>query len=176
MTIRTTTVEYPLGTFHLAVRGEGRDERVVAVSFDVDHFERLAERVRARFPDEPWEEGGSAAADALRRYVDGDLAALDDVAVDTAGTPFQERVWAALRSIPVGSTWSYADLAAAVGSPGAVRAVGSANGANPVSIVVPCHRVVRSDGSLGGYGGGLDRKSWLLEHEGVIGRLPLDRS
>lgn len=176
MTIRTTTVQYPLGSFHVAVRGPGRDERVVAVSFDADHFDRLAERVRARYPDEPWAQGDSAAADALRRYVDGDLAALDDVAVDTAGTPFQERVWAALRSIPVGSTWSYADLAAAVGSPGAVRAVGSANGANPVSIVVPCHRVVRSDGSLGGYGGGLDRKSWLLEHEGVIGGLPLEGS
>ncbi len=176
MTIRTVTIDCPLGAVRLAVRGDGDDERLVALAFDAEHFDRLAERVRARFPDEPWEEGDSGAADALRRYVDGDLGALDDVAVDTAGTPFQERVWAALRSIPVGSTWSYAELAAAVGSPGAVRAVGSANGANPVSLVVPCHRVVRSDGSLGGYGGGLDRKSWLLEHEGVIARLPLRRS
>lgn len=177
MTIRTTTVECPLGAVRLAVRGDGDGdgERVLALAFD-DHFDRLAERVRARFPGEEWIEGDSEAAAAVRRYLAGDVAALDDLAVDTVGTPFQERVWKALRSIPVGDTWSYAELAAAVGSPGAVRAVGSANGANPVSLIVPCHRVVRSDGSLGGYGGGLDRKSWLLEHEGAIGTLRLIRS
>jgi len=85
--------------------------------------------------------------------------------VDPGGTPFQRAVWAALRRIPPGTTCSYTDLARAVGAPTAVRAVGTANGANPVAVVIPCHRVVRSDGSLGGYGGGLDRKRWLLEHE-----------
>jgi methylated-DNA-[protein]-cysteine S-methyltransferase len=83
------------------------------------------------------------------------------------GTPFQRRVWEELRRIPFGATWSYAELARRIGRPGASRAVGSANGRNPVAIVVPCHRVIASDGTLGGYGGGLDRKEWLLQHETV---------
>jgi methylated-DNA-[protein]-cysteine S-methyltransferase len=78
------------------------------------------------------------------------------------GTPFQRRVWEELRRIPFGATWSYAELARRIGRPGASRAVGSANGRNPFAIVVPCHRVIASDGTLGGYGGGLDRKEWLL--------------
>ena len=85
--------------------------------------------------------------------------------IDVRGTAFQEKVWAELRKIPLGQTRSYADIAAAVGSPGAVRAVGTANGSNPVSVLVPCHRVIRSDGSLGGYGGGLPNKVKLLEAE-----------
>jgi methylated-DNA-[protein]-cysteine S-methyltransferase len=101
----------------------------------------------------------------LVAYFAGDLRALDAVPVDTAGTPFQRAVWAALRRIPAGTTWSYADVARAVGAPAAVRAVGAANGANPVAIVIPCHRVVRTGGALGGYGGGLERKRWLLAHE-----------
>jgi len=85
------------------------------------------------------------------------------------GTPFQRQVWAGLRTIPYGETWSYGELAAAIGRPGASRAVGLANGRNPVSVVVPCHRVVGSGGSLTGYGGGLERKKWLLDLE--AGRL-----
>jgi methylated-DNA-[protein]-cysteine S-methyltransferase len=88
-----------------------------------------------------------------------------DVAVSVRGTDFQRRVWAALREIPYGATWSYGDLAEHIGSPTAVRAVGLANGKNPVSIVVPCHRVVGANGSLTGYGGGLERKQHLLELE-----------
>jgi methylated-DNA-[protein]-cysteine S-methyltransferase len=82
-----------------------------------------------------------------------------------AGTPFQRRVWDELQRIPFGATCSYAELARRIGRPGASRAVGSANGRNPIAIVVPCHRVIASDGTLGGYGGGLDRKEWLLQHE-----------
>src|SRR5712692_7929597 len=111
---------------------------------------------------------GTGAQEARRRleaYLAGDLEALDAITVDPAGTKFQARVWAALRRIPPGRTISYAELAVAVGSPSAVRAVGTANGQNPVPVVIPCHRVVRSDGTLGGYGGGLDRKRWLLDHE-----------
>jgi len=105
----------------------------------------------------------------LRAYFAGDVHALDDVRVRfDRGTPFQREVWAALRTIPVGETISYAELARRVGRPSAFRAVGSANGQNPAAIVVPCHRVIASDGTLGGYGGGLDRKRWLLEHEGVL--------
>lgn len=88
-----------------------------------------------------------------------------DVSLRVAGTPFQQAVWAALRTIPYGESWSYGRLAAAVGRPRAARAVGLANGRNPVSIVVPCHRVVGSTGSLTGYGGGLERKKWLLDLE-----------
>lgn len=88
-----------------------------------------------------------------------------DVPLHPAGTPFQQRVWGALRTIPYGETWSYGNLAAEIGQPTASRAVGLANGRNPVGIVVPCHRVVGSSGSLTGYGGGLERKKWLLDHE-----------
>ena len=85
-----------------------------------------------------------------------------------AGTPFQRKVWQGLCAIPYGETMSYAELARRIGHPGASRAVGSANGRNPISIVVPCHRVIAADGTLGGYGGGLDRKEWLLQHEMTV--------
>lgn len=167
MTTTTTTItsdriETPAGPLRIAVRGG----TVVACGFE-DHWPGLRARVAARFVDDDWAEGPSPASGAVARYVAGDLAAIDDLDVDTGGTPFQQRVWAALRTIPVGETWSYAELALAVGNAGAMRAVGSANGANPVSVVVPCHRVVRADGALGGYGGGLTRKAWLLAHEGA---------
>ena len=101
----------------------------------------------------------------LRAYFNGDMHAIDDVVVDTGGTPYQERVWAALRDIPHGQTWSYGQLATHVGGGTIARAVGHANSLNPVAIVVPCHRVIGANTSLTGYGGGLERKQWLLEHE-----------
>ncbi len=101
----------------------------------------------------------------LERYFAGDIAAIDTIPVRFSGTPFQVKVWSALRTIPAGTTLSYGALAARIGMPTAVRAVGLANGSNPVGVVVPCHRVIGSDGSLTGYGGGLARKRWLLEHE-----------
>ena len=113
---------------------------------------------------------GGAARPVLARleaYFAGDLASIDGIPVESAGTPFQRRVWRALRKVPAGQTWTYARLAARIGHPAAVRAVGAANGLNPVSIAVPCHRLVGSDGSLTGYGGGLHRKAWLLRHEGA---------
>jgi methylated-DNA-[protein]-cysteine S-methyltransferase len=106
---------------------------------------------------------------AVSSYFDGDLKAIDNLPVQTAGTPFQSEVWRALRGIPCGSTVSYAELARRIGRPAAVRAVGLANGSNPVGIVVPCHRVIGADGSLTGYGGGIERKRWLLSHERVAG-------
>ena len=115
----------------------------------------------------PDAKGGQAGL-ALRRYLGGDLTALDAIDVDTQGTPFQEKVWSRLRKIPAGATWSYADLARAVGKPSAVRAVAGANASNPVSLVVPCHRVIAADGKLSGYGGGVPRKRWLLTHEGAL--------
>jgi methylated-DNA-[protein]-cysteine S-methyltransferase len=107
----------------------------------------------------------SSITDALAQYFAGSLTALDAVAVRTGGSTFQRRVWAALREIPAGSTTSYGWLAALLEIPNASRAVGLANGANPIAIVVPCHRVIGADGSLTGYGGGLARKRWLLDHE-----------
>jgi methylated-DNA-[protein]-cysteine S-methyltransferase len=108
----------------------------------------------------------SAARRGLRAYFAGALASVDGIDVETGGTAFQRAVWQALRQIPAGSTLSYSGLAAAIGRPRAIRAVGLANGANPIGIVVPCHRVIGADGSLTGYGGGLARKAWLLAHEG----------
>jgi len=102
---------------------------------------------------------------AMKRYFDGEITALDAIPVAFGGTPFQNRVWNALRTIPAGTTLSYGALAERIGSPQAVRAVGRANGSNPIGVVVPCHRVIGADGSLTGYGGGLSRKRWLLEHE-----------
>jgi len=98
-------------------------------------------------------------------YMAGHTAVLDSLEVETGGTPFQRTVWHALREIPAGATMSYGALAKRIGRPSAVRAVGLANGANPIGIVVPCHRVIGADGSLTGYGGGLERKRWLLAHE-----------
>lgn len=103
--------------------------------------------------------------DMIGHYFGGDVGAIDDVPVQTAGTPFQRAVWNQLRAIPGGTAISYGKLAEQINRPKAVRAVGLANGSNPIGIVVPCHRVVGSDGSLTGYGGGLDRKRWLLDHE-----------
>ena len=111
------------------------------------------------------------AADILRAYFDGDLEAIDALPVRPAGTEFQRAVWTALRAIPVGTTTTYGELAARLGNPKAVRAVGRANGTNPVAVVLPCHRVVGHDGRLTGYGGGLEAKRWLLAHEGAPGYL-----
>ena len=113
---------------------------------------------------------------ALMCYFDGDLAAIDRLLVARLGTPFQRLVWTALRRIPCGRTRSYAEHARRIGRPSAVRAVGNANGANPVSIVVPCHRLVGQDGSLTGYGGGMERKRWLLAHEAGASRREVERS
>jgi methylated-DNA-[protein]-cysteine S-methyltransferase len=104
---------------------------------------------------------------ALERYFAGALRAVDAIPVETAGTPFQRAVWRALREIPPGTTLSYGELARSLGRPNAARAVGLANGANPVAIVVPCHRVIGGDMGLVGYAGGIERKRWLLAHEGA---------
>jgi methylated-DNA-[protein]-cysteine S-methyltransferase len=155
----------PAGTVVLVERGR----TLVGLIFE-DHWKGFQRELEKRFGEFSFEENprGGAPADALRRYFAGDLGALDGVSVDTGGTPFQQSVWRALRRIPAGSTWSYARLASEIGRPSATRAVAAANGANPVSIVIPCHRVIGSDGSLTGYGGGLPRKRWLLVHEGAL--------
>jgi methylated-DNA-[protein]-cysteine S-methyltransferase len=109
-------------------------------------------------------------SDRLRAYLAGEFTSVETIPVNPGGTPFQQQVWQTLRSIPVGTTLTYAQLANRVGNPTAYRAVGMANSQNPISIVLPCHRVIGSNTRLTGYAGGLDRKRWLLTHEGAIGR------
>jgi methylated-DNA-[protein]-cysteine S-methyltransferase len=163
--LRRTRVATPAGAIVLVERGGA----LVALVFE-DHWKGMGAELARRFGTFTFEENlqtGSAAG-ALKRYFAGDLGVLESLAVDTGGTPFQQSVWRALRRIPAGTTWSYARLAQEIGQPSATRAVAAANGANPVSLVIPCHRVIGSDGSLTGYGGGLPRKRWLLAHEGAL--------
>lgn len=136
------------------------------------HEERLLRLLRRQNPPTELKEGRAPAAirAAFDDYFGGHLAALSAVPWRTGGTEFQRSVWTTLCTIPIGETLTYKGLAERIGKPAAIRAVGLANGANPVAIVVPCHRVIGSDGSLTGYGGGLDRKHWLLTHEGAAFR------
>ena len=159
----------PIGSLRIVSDALGRLRALDFDDYEPRHL-RLLERhygSRVRVSDRP---APSAIRRQVEAYFDGQLAALDAIAVATAGTPFQQSVWAALRTIPPGQTLSYAALAARIGRPRAVRAVGLANGSNPIGIVVPCHRVIGANGSLTGYGGGIDRKRWLLAHEGAAHR------
>lgn len=146
------------------------DARLRILDFG-DYDERMRRLLRRRYGPEGVEmvEGRAPASirDALEAYFAGEIDALDAIPVEAAGTPFQRDVWAALRTIPAGATLSYGGLAAQIGRPSAMRAVGLANGSNPIAIVVPCHRVIGADATLTGYGGGVERKRWLLAHEGV---------
>jgi methylated-DNA-[protein]-cysteine S-methyltransferase len=158
----------PIGDIRLVFDEDGR---LRALDFE-DHAERNLKLLRRHYRNAPITEGKAPASitGPLKAYFDGDLEALDRIPTATNGTPFQEAAWAALRKIPAGATRSYAQQAAAIGRPKAVRAVGLANGANPVGIVTPCHRVIGSGGDLTGYGGGMERKRWLLEHEGALNK------
>lgn len=149
------------------------DQDGVLRAFDWDgENRRLMRLMRRYYPGTPIEDGPAppAVRAAFTAYFAGETRALDGMAWRARGTPFQLSVWRALCNIPVGETVSYGELAVRIGKPKAVRAVGMANGANPVSLVAPCHRVIGANGSLTGYGGGLDRKRWLLNHEGAAFR------
>jgi methylated-DNA-[protein]-cysteine S-methyltransferase len=142
-----------------------------AVQFGDRGESRLRDGLRRRNGDVAVREaaGPLDARERLERYFAGDIAAIDDLPVAMNGTPFERRVWDALRTIPAGTVTTYGALAVALGHPiSASRAVGLANGSNPIPIVVPCHRVIGANGNLTGYGGGMDRKRWLLHHEGVL--------
>ena len=135
-----------------------------------DHEPRMKELLRLQY-GAVMLEAARAPEDtraALSGYFKGDLDRLRTIRWRVAGTPFQQKVWTALPKIPAGTTMNYGALAAKLDMPKAVRAVGHANGANPISVVVPCHRLIGANGSLVKYGGGLERKRWLLEHEGVV--------
>jgi methylated-DNA-[protein]-cysteine S-methyltransferase len=159
-------LDTPIGRFAIVVDALGR---LRAAGFTDGHrrMEKGLEHSVASFGTTPEPTRDPAGlTSALRRYFDGELSAIDGLPVAGDGTPFQKRVWAALLEIPCGETRSYADIARRIGKPAAVRAVGLANGSNPIGVIVPCHRVIGSDGSLTGYGGGIERKKWLLAHEG----------
>jgi O-6-methylguanine DNA methyltransferase len=155
--------ESPLSTIFIVTDAEGI---VRAVDF-VDYEERMRRLLCEHYGHVVLKKGAAPASviKAFDDYFAGDLTALDPLPTATGGTPFQRRVWQALRRIKPGTTKSYGQIAAEIGRPHSYRAVGAANGANPIAIVVPCHRVIGANGSLTGYGGGLARKQWLLHHE-----------
>jgi methylated-DNA-[protein]-cysteine S-methyltransferase len=151
-TVRYTVVDTPIGPL-LAAAGDGGG--LTGLWFD-------------REPAPGWERDGDGVFDTLRdqldAYFSGELREFD-LPLAPAGTPWQRAVWAALQEVPYGTTLSYGELAARLGRPSASRAVGAANGRNPISVIVPCHRLIGSSGALTGYAGGLERKAWLLQHE-----------
>ncbi|MBM6594264.1 methylated-DNA--[protein]-cysteine S-methyltransferase [Microvirga pudoricolor] len=165
-------METPIGELVLLADDGGRLRSVDWT----EHEPRFARLLRLHYGEGQYalerrdDPGGLSTA--LGAYFDGDLRAIEALPVETAGTPFQREVWTALRSIPPGTTISYGELARRIGRPSAVRAVGLANGANPIGVVVPCHRVIGSDGALTGYGGGIERKRWLLAHESALSPAP----
>lgn len=163
MTLLVDTLQSPIGPVHVV--SDGCSLRALELGAPE---ERLLPLLRSRFgPGVALREAHDplGLTHRARAWFEGDLAALEGIAVDGGGTPFQRRVWAALRRIAPGEITTYGSLAAALGAPGAARAVGLACGRNPIAIVVPCHRVVGAGGRLTGYAGGLDRKRWLLDHE-----------
>jgi O-6-methylguanine DNA methyltransferase len=161
--VHTARVDSPIGVLRVASTPEG----LAYVELPHANGRGLSGWLRRVAPEAKCVEGFAPNRDAVRQleeYLSGKRTEFD-LALDLRGTPFQLEVWSALRDIPYGRTRSYAELAQEVGRPAAVRAVGAANGANPLAIVVPCHRVIASDGSLGGYGGGLKLKAKLLAME-----------
>lgn len=156
--MHTTTLPTPVGPFSLAVAADG----VYAAGFTSDSSS-------LELPAKPVTGLGDvrAVTAAVRAYFDGDVHALDAIPVHQQGSPFTVSAWNSMRQVRPGSTVTYTELAGLAGNPGAARAAGAACAKNLVPLVVPCHRIVRSDGSLGGYYYGLAIKRWLLAHEGV---------
>ena len=159
-------LETPIGVALLVTDGDGI---LRALDWE-DHEPRLRELLRLQYGDVVLQDARSPGdvRAALSGYFNGDLASLNAIKWRVAGTPFQRKVWTALSKIPPGRTMSYGALAAQLGMPKAMRAVGHANGSNPISVVIPCHRLIGAAGGLVKYGGGLERKRWLLAHEGAV--------
>lgn len=173
MALTYTTLTSPVGPISLVADGDF----LAGLEFSdkPGRWKALKEHLARHWGEATWTEHAdpAGAATRLMRYFAGELGALDEQPVVMKGTPFQLTVWRALRTIPAGATWSYGQLAKHIGDPGASRAVGTANGRNPIALFVPCHRVIAHDGTLGGYGGGLERKRRLLAHEGAWNELGL---
>jgi methylated-DNA-[protein]-cysteine S-methyltransferase len=165
----TDRFDTPIGEMMIVADQQG-NLRAVDWTDHTDRLQKLLHRHYGKnsFILEPATNPGGLS-EKLKKYFSGDLLSIDTLPVQTAGTAFQREVWRALREIPCGTTISYGQLAERIGRPAAVRAVGLANGSNPIGVVVPCHRVIGSNGSLTGYGGGIERKRWLLQHETKVG-------
>lgn len=165
LTLYIDRIETPIGELLLVADGHGNLRALDWADYD----ERMMRLLRLHYGKNGFRMEPARSPHGLRdkieSYFAGNVGAIDDISVQTAGTPFQRSVWSELRNIPGGSVISYGKLAEQIARPKAVRAVGLANGSNPIGIVVPCHRVIGSDGSLTGCGGGLERKRWLLDHE-----------
>ncbi len=159
-------IETPIGT---AITVTDTDGVLRAFNW-TDYADKLGRWLDRRYTRVAVKAGQGPLRSPLAAYFAGEVGALDGVEWFGAGTDFQRTVWQALCTIPAGTTLSYAGLAARIGRPTAMRAVGLANGSNPVALIVPCHRVIGANGSLTGYGGGLERKRWLLAHEGAAFR------
>ncbi|MGH2901679.1 MAG: methylated-DNA--[protein]-cysteine S-methyltransferase [Solirubrobacteraceae bacterium] len=157
----------PLGDARFARSGA----RVFALAF-AECWAPVGRALERRLGPIEWTDAGEVGelGTRLDAYFAGDLSTLDGVEIELAGTAFQRRVWSALREIPAGETIAYGALAHRLGAPDAMRAVGAANGANPLWLLVPCHRAIAADGSLTGYAGGIERKRWLLAHESGAAR------
>lgn len=163
--ILSSRIDTPIGPLVLLAR-----EGILLLLEFEEAGERVEREMTARFGsvDHQPAEDPFGLASRVRAYFAGEFSAVDGIETDGGGTDFQRRVWAELKRIPTGVTISYAELARRLGDVKATRAVGLANGRNPIAIVVPCHRVIGADGSLTGYGGGVERKRWLLVHEGAL--------
>ena len=163
--LRIDTIGSTLGPIVIAT-----DARALCALDFGDCEGRMMALLRRRFKDPVLRRQANplGVSEKVRAYLGGDLHSLDDIAVNPGGTDFQRTVWSALRTIPVGTTRAYGQVAAGLGRPTAARAVGRANALNPVAIVIPCHRLIGSDASLTGYAGGLPRKQWLLRHERAL--------
>lgn len=161
----TDRIETPIGEMLLVAR----DGVLLLLEFG-DATDRVAREMRARFGDVELQPASNpfGLSDIIRDYFAGNIYAIDDLLTDGGGTDFEKQVWAELRRIPCGTTVSYGSIARKLGDLQLSRAVGTANGRNPIAIVVPCHRVIGADGSMTGYGGGIARKEWLLRHEGAL--------
>ncbi len=163
-TLFLSTLPSPIGTLLLITNGE----QLCALDY-VDYEARMMTLLRVRYKKVHLQDASppESIAACLTDYFRGELCAIKRIPVETRGTEFQQQVWEALRTVPVGTTQTYHGLAIQLARPRGARAVGAANALNPIAIVVPCHRLVGANGSLTGYAGGIDRKRWLLQHEGV---------
>jgi methylated-DNA-[protein]-cysteine S-methyltransferase len=160
MILETDFLESPIGQVQL-VASQG----VVVLLDFADNTERIRHLLEKRFGMYSLEAKELPWTKTVQNYFAGEFEALHSIPTDTGGTAFQQSVWQTLLNIPIGRTWSYLEVAKHIGKPAATRAVGMTNGLNPISLILPCHRVIGANGKLTGYAGGMERKRWLLEHE-----------
>lgn len=161
----TNRIQTPIGDMILVAR----DGVLLLLEFE-DATGRVEREMKLRFKNHELQqtENPFGLSQIMRDYFSGSISAINNILTDGGGTAFEKQVWAELRKIPTGSTVSYGSIARKLGDINMSRAVGTANGRNPIAIVVPCHRVIGADGSMTGYGGGIARKEWLLRHEGAL--------